>query len=304
VICGAGQNGGDGFVIARHLANRGAEVHIHLGAERGRVSGDARTYLTVVERLGLPIEDLAHDSDPSAWTRRLAGVEIIRRTPLRDRPARPGAGRSGGGDPGDERGRGLAGGGGHSLGPGRRHGAVHGVAVQADLTATMGALKLGLVVDARRRSGPSRWSTWASRSRPGRRPGAPGEYLDRESMTRLLPRARPSDHKGTRGHALVLAGSVGKTGAAVLAGRAALRAGAGLVTLASTADGQRALDAKVLELMTACYAAGSDADEQSYQQVLDLGRRMQVVALGPGIPPARAPRRWCVAWRPSCRCRW
>ena len=52
----------------------------------------------------------------------------------------------------------------------------------------------------------------------------------------------------------MVAGSPGKTGAALLVGQAALRAGAGLVTIASTAAGQAALDAKVVELMTARYA--------------------------------------------------
>jgi NAD(P)H-hydrate epimerase len=72
----------------------------------------------------------------------------------------------------------------------------------------------------------------------------------------MLPRRRASAHKGSAGHLLVVAGAPGKTGAAVLVGEAALRAGAGLVTLASTAPGQAALDAKVVELMTARYAIG------------------------------------------------
>jgi NAD(P)H-hydrate epimerase len=82
----------------------------------------------------------------------------------------------------------------------------------------------------------------------------------------------------------VIAGSPGKTGAAALVGRAALRGGAGLVTVASTRAGQSALDAKVLETMTASYASGDDADEQSYGVLATLAERMKAAAVGPGIP--------------------
>jgi ADP-dependent NAD(P)H-hydrate dehydratase / NAD(P)H-hydrate epimerase len=100
-----------------------------------------------------------------------------------------------------------------------------------------------------------------------------------------LPRRGSTAHKGTAGHLLVIAGSEGKTGAALLAGRAALRAGTGLVTLATTARGQAALDAKVVELMTARYSDGEDADARESATVLaKLASRMDAVALGPGIP--------------------
>jgi hydroxyethylthiazole kinase-like uncharacterized protein yjeF len=100
----------------------------------------------------------------------------------------------------------------------------------------------------------------------------------------LLRPQGAAGHKGTRGHALVIAGSPGKTGAGLLAARGAFRAGAGLCTIASTAAGQAALDAKVIEQMTACYSGGDDADEQSYQQIADLAGRMKAAAVGPGIP--------------------
>ena len=70
----------------------------------------------------------------------------------------------------------------------------------------------------------------------------------------------------------------------MLSARGAFRAGAGLVTIASTAAGQVALDAKVLEPMTACYAGGDDADGQSFDQLATLAGRMKAAALGPGIP--------------------
>src|SRR5262249_26842095 len=86
------------------------------------------------------------------------------------------------------------------------------------------------------------------------------------------------------GHVLLVAGSPGKTGAAVLAARAALRAGAGLCTVASTRAGQEALDAKIVEVMSTSYAAGDDADEGSFAHIEGLAARMEAAAVGPGIP--------------------
>jgi NAD(P)H-hydrate epimerase len=109
-------------------------------------------------------------------------------------------------------------------------------------------------------------------------------WLERAGVARMLPRPGPGAYKGTAGHVLVIAGSAGKTGSALLAARAALRTGAGLATVATTAAGQAALDAKVVAEMTASYADGSDADEASYSRILALAGRMKAAALGPGIP--------------------
>jgi len=58
IVCGAGNNGGDGFCIGRHLANCGVDVKIYLAADPGRVGGDAATNLQIVRRMGLPLTDL------------------------------------------------------------------------------------------------------------------------------------------------------------------------------------------------------------------------------------------------------
>jgi NAD(P)H-hydrate epimerase len=58
IFCGTGNNGGDGYVIARHLLNAGIRVRIVLCGERSKVKGDARTNLSILERLGQPVEPL------------------------------------------------------------------------------------------------------------------------------------------------------------------------------------------------------------------------------------------------------
>jgi hydroxyethylthiazole kinase-like uncharacterized protein yjeF len=116
---------------------------------------------------------------------------------------------------------------------------------------------------------------------------APRTFLvDEVGVRARLPARTATAYKGDSGHLIVVAGSPGRTGAACLVAEAALRAGAGLVTVASTAAGQAGIDAKVLEVMTARYADGDDADAGSFDALAALLARPHVraLALGPGIP--------------------
>jgi ADP-dependent NAD(P)H-hydrate dehydratase / NAD(P)H-hydrate epimerase len=289
VVCGAGQNGGDGFVVARHLANRGAAVTVLLAVSRSKVSGDAATYLAAAERCpGVAISDASADGSADGWRRRLEGsavlVDALFGTGLRDdvsgvpEAAIAALNSSAGLRVAVDIPSGLD----------ADTGRVRGVAVDAHLTATMGAVKLGLVLDAEAPVGDlvvvDLGVAIAALSRVAAAEGPLCHYLDAQEIVPRLRPQRASGHKGSRGHLLLVAGSPGKTGAAVLSARGAFRAGAGLVTIASTAAGQVALDGKVLEPMTACYAGGDDADAQSFEHLATLAGRMKAAALGPGIP--------------------
>src|SRR5262249_22139912 len=108
-------------------------------------------------------------------------------------------------------------------------------------------------------------------------------------LARLVPRRRASGHKGSHGHLLVVAGSRGKSGAAILAGRAALRGGAGLVTIACPGAVQPLVAAGAPELMT------DSLDELSPEQWAErlVGKSALVVGPGLGQSPAVAD---LVAW--------
>jgi ADP-dependent NAD(P)H-hydrate dehydratase / NAD(P)H-hydrate epimerase len=82
--------------------------------------------------------------------------------------------------------------------------------------------------------------------------------LQETDIRQVLPQRHPNAHKGSHGHVLVVAGSIGKSGAAVLASQAALRAGAGLVTLAVPAGLNQAMEAQLTEVMTLPVAESSD----------------------------------------------
>jgi hydroxyethylthiazole kinase-like uncharacterized protein yjeF len=286
VVCGAGANGGDGFVVARHLAQRGTDVRVLLCAPRARLSGDAAVVLAALEKMGgVPLEDGGAWADEAAWRTRLEGaaviVDAIFGIGLRDdvtgvpAAAIAAINASSAYKVAVDIPSGLD----------ADTGRVRGVAVIADTTATMGARKLGLVLDARARVGAVEVVALGVPMIPPPEGGPFCHFVEAGPIWRELPRRGATAHKGSAGHLLVIAGSVGRTGAALLAGRAALRAGAGVVTIASTAAGQAALDAKVVEIMTARYAEGDDADPRASAPILTaLAVRKGAVAIGPGIP--------------------
>ncbi len=290
VVCGAGSNGGDGFVAARHLALAGAEVRVLLAAPREKIAGaggDAATALRALDAQGqVAIVAGAAWADARDWSEPLAGADAIvdalfgtglrSGPPSRTSPAAAIAAMNAA--------SGIKIAVDIPSGVEADSGRICGVAFRADVTATMGAPKLGFVVDA---DAPAGRVEVVSLGVPIRPPPSLGPYchaVDVDETLAGVPRRGPSGHKGTAGHLLIVAGSAGKTGAAWLSGRAAMRAGVGLCTVASTAAGQAALDAKAIEIMTARYSDGDDADASSAARLHALAAPMRALAIGPGIP--------------------
>jgi hydroxyethylthiazole kinase-like uncharacterized protein yjeF len=289
IVCGGGSNGGDGFVAARQLALAGLSVRVLLAAPRERIQGDAAAALAALEQLGsVAVEDGSARTDEAAWRARLAGtgdadaiVDAIFGTgfrgPVRDVAAAALAAMNAAG------GRKIA----VDIPSGldADSGRAAGVVFRADVTATMGARKLGLVIDASAPVGRIEIVDLGAPVDARLAPSARCWLLGAPGIGARIPRRSADAHKGSSGHLLVVAGSAGKTGAAFLVGTAALRSGVGLVTIASTAAGQSALDAKAIELMTARYTDGEDAVAAPALAALQtLAGRAQAVALGPGIP--------------------
>ena len=290
IVCGGGSNGGDGFVAARQLALAGLSVRVLLTAPKTKLQGDAAAAWGLLAELGsVTVEDGSGWTDEATWGAQLAGrdasvdavVDAIFGTgfrgPVRDVAAAAIAAMNAA----DARKIAVD----IPSGLDSDSGRASGVVFRADVTATMGARKLGLCVDASAPVGRIRDRRPRGAGRRDHRAGLPmpPARRARDSRARAAPERRRE--QGEAGHLLVVAGSTGKTGAAFLVGTAALRAGAGLVTVASTAAGQIALDAKAIELMTARY---TDSDEvvpaAAAGALRALAARAQAVALGPGIP--------------------
>jgi ADP-dependent NAD(P)H-hydrate dehydratase / NAD(P)H-hydrate epimerase len=286
LVCGGGSNGGDGFVAARHLARGGVAVHVLLAAPRSKIKGDAAAALAALEAAGgVTVEDAGDSTDEADWRGRLRSAGVVVDAVF------------GTGFRGEVRGAPAAAIAAMNASPGRRiavdipsgldadSGRAAGIVFHADVTATMGARKLGLVVDASAPVGRLEVVDLGAPIDETIAPSARCRLLDARAIAARLPRRSTDAHKGSSGHLLVVAGSAGKTGAAFLVGTAALRSGAGLVTIASTGAGQSALDAKAIELMTARYTDGEDpVTETATATLMSLAARAQAVALGPGIP--------------------
>ena len=280
VICGTGNNGGDGLVAARHLHQAGVAVRVVLLGDPARLRGEAAANRRRVEALGLELEGerWRAPSGSGVLIDAIFGTGLTREVsgPAAASIRRIEAAREAGA-------RVLA----VDLPSGvcANTGRVLGVAVSADLTLTLGLPKLGLALEpARSRAGEIRVA------RIGIADAAPGvdvqaEIWTRAEVGRRLPERPEAGHKGTFGHALLVAGSEGKTGAAALAAEAALRVGAGLATIGCPAGLNDILEVKCTEAMTAPLPdTGARALAAAAEPaILSLAATRDAVGLGPGI---------------------
>ena len=282
VVCGKGGNGGDGFVVARWLERAGHRVQVFLLARPDDLRGDPARKLCEMQQAGLRaqvVEDGA-TLGPALHAAQLV-VDALLGTGARGRPAPPIAAAI---EQVNASGRPVV-----ALdvpsGVSADAQPVEGPAVRAALTMTFAGVKLGLV------SGPG--ATLAGRVVVvdiGVPPadverGARTFVLGPEDVKRHLPPRARDSHKGSYGHLLVVAGSVGKTGAAALAARGAMRAGAGLVTVATAASAQPVVASLLLEAMSEPVAetAARTVALAARGTRRDLAGRRVAVVLGPGL---------------------
>jgi ADP-dependent NAD(P)H-hydrate dehydratase / NAD(P)H-hydrate epimerase len=268
VWCGTGSNGGDGLVVARKLQQEGRTVEIRLVGEEEKIAGDAAENLRRARELGL---DLA--AEPAGGD---VVVDALFGTGFTGKPRREAADAI------------------EALnavgvpvvavdvpsGVDASTGEVAGPAVEAAVTVTFHAPKVGLVVA------------------PGRFHAGDVEVADiglaESSETRhnrvsseilsLVPRRGPQDNKYSAGSVVVVGGSTGKTGAPSLAAEAALRAGAGICTACVPASLNLVFEQRLLEVMTrACPDEDGIMTMDAADAILEAAERATAIALGPGL---------------------
>ena len=274
VLCGPGNNGGDGFVAARHLAGRGWPVEVALLGSRERLRGDAAKAAEAWHGAVLPLDpalvagaQLVVDGLFGAGlTRPLEGlardaIEAVARANIPvvaiDIPS---------GVHGDS-------------------GAVLGAAARATLTVTFHRAKPGhFLLPGRDYVGEL---VVADIGIPEHAMDAPGRLFANHPLLwrALLPRRTSASHKYAHGHALVLGGGMASSGAARMAARAALRGGAGLVTVVCPKDALAVYAAHLTAIMVAPFA-----DDQEFAQILADPRRNGML-LGPGAGSGEVLRR-------------
>jgi hydroxyethylthiazole kinase-like uncharacterized protein yjeF len=290
VVCGKGNNGGDGFVVARHLLGRGARVSAWLVGRSDDVRGDARVNLEALRRAGEPVTEApepgeaAFDRLRAELTKADVIVDAVLGTGVRGAAtgaiaaaieAINAAGIAGRPVCALDLPSGLPSDGEASIGP----------VVRARVTVTFGLPKLGLVLPAGAAQAGRVEIADLGIPRAWLEEGIPTALLEAADVRASLPLRPAEAHKGSYGHLLVVAGSVGRTGAAVLACLGALRAGTGLVTCATPASQQPVVAAQLPEPMTESLpeTAARTISTKAVERVVELLGRMDALALGPGI---------------------
>lgn len=268
ILCGAGNNAGDGYVVARLAAAEGIDVSVVALVDPEALGGDAATaYADFAAEGGIAVPWSGElDSEAELLVDAMLGSGLMRNVggdfaacvgKINGHEARVLALDIPTGLHGDT-------------------GAVMGCAVQADLTVTFVGLKTGLFLD----QGPNHCGELVfagldipaevrDKCEPEFRNIGPGQ------IGKALPRRQRGAHKGNFGHVLVVGGGAGMPGAVRLCGEAALRTGAGLVSIATRPDHAAVIVASRPELMPHGVEDASDLEP--------LMERADVIAFGPGL---------------------
>ena len=298
ILVGPGNNGGDGLVIGRHLHQRGCEPVFFFFVQPDKLTGDSATNLAIVQRMKLPYHVI--DTSPRVKTipvlykqiesrgkpcctivdalfgtgldREITGhfreaIDLINRKSFADNIPVIAVDTPSGLD--------------------STSGKILGTAIRASMTTTFGCPKPGQVMQ-----GSSAYTGELQVIDIGIPPEVIAKanvatfMITAESATDWLGRIkRKSDtHKGTYGHLLILAGSAGKTGAAILTAHGALRSGCGLVTLGVPYDLNAIFETSLPEAMTIpLQTSTSLLNVSDISAILKNVAEKEAIVLGPGI---------------------
>jgi NAD(P)H-hydrate epimerase len=263
VLCGPGNNGGDGYVAARYLKSRGADVSIRSLVYPKEEDSPARRAASATVKAGVPVKPLEGPEPADLVIDALFGAGF--------RGELPAAAA-------------MWAAAGHRVlavdvpsGLDAATGDCHGACFHAERTVTFHAMKVGHLLGV----GPDR-SGEIEVVDIGLKGGDAALWLTDESDAPRPPRDRTS-HKWSVGSVLVVGGSPGISGAAMLAARAALNAGAGSVKLACPGGLQAIYSAMAPGVMTEGIGVGDRFDASNAPRVIEAGERFDVMTLGPGL---------------------
>ena len=288
ILCGPGNNGGDGFAAARHLHNGGLDAHLCLIGDPNSLDGDAATNFGLASAFGVPIavikgddlstiEALIDDWPADLVVDALLGTGTDR--PLEGRYASLVEMVESSGLPvvAVDVPTGLNG----------SSAEIPGTHLPADQTVTFAALKTCHVLPpactacgevalvdigippAALETGCSLWLTEA------------------EDIALMLPQRMPDAHKGRFGHLLIAAGASGRGGAVAMAAKSAVVVGSGLVTMAVPEPVVPVVDGACLEAMTHGLPADNAGAVAGFDGLDELLERVSAVAAGPGLGTGR-----------------
>lgn len=284
VLAGKGNNGGDGLVAARYLRTAGCDVRVVLATTPAELSGEPARMLAGAMEVGVPILS-APPTPPAA---EMGGAELIIdalfgtgfRGPVRGPAASliEEANRAGKPIVAVDIPSGLDADSGRWEGP----------CIRATATVTMGLPKIGLLVFPGAEMAGTVYVADIGYPPQLRDDSSIRTHIITADMVHaLLPARRPDTHKGTYGRVLIVAGSVGFTGAAVLATLGALRAGSGLVVVGVPQSVYAIVASKITEGMpTPLPDANGGLAPNALTKIDELASIADVIAVGPGLSQA------------------
>jgi len=286
ILIGPGNNGGDGFVIARHLNQEGVKVELLILAPEEKFKGDALINYNIVKNLGLSVTVCSNSISLSTVSETIEksgiivdaifGTGLVREVTGRFAQCIEMANKSPAPIVAVDIPSGLSADTGRPLGK----------AIRADLTATMALAKLGLILHpGTEYVGDLHIVNIGLPNTSIAEADIKTELFDEKDFRSIL-RPRPSiAHKGTFGHLLIVAGSRGKTGAAALSAHGALRAGAGLVTVGCPKDVQPVLAQKLTEAMIEDLpeTESGTVSTRAIPLIKTMLERKKALAIGPGL---------------------
>ena len=303
IFCGKGNNGGDGFVAARHLANMKYDVKVFIVADPSNITGDAAINLEIVKKMGLQIKVIEDASDVRKIRDSVADSKIIVDALL------------GTGLKGEVRGigkevidlinelrlpviavdipSGICG----------ETGKILGNAVMAKQTVTMVLPKTGLLIyPGLEYVGELIIVDIGMPIELIKSAEAEAELLDCQWISKCFEKYPSDAHKGTFGRVFIIAGSLGMTGAAALSGLASVRGGAGLVTVGIPESLNDILEVKLTEAMTLPLAESTNRciSNAALNAALEFASKCNVVVLGPGISTNEETKQFVLEFVQNC----
>ncbi|MDD2981367.1 MAG: NAD(P)H-hydrate dehydratase [Hespellia sp.] len=268
IVCGSGNNGGDGFAIARLLAMKQIHPIIAFAGHLSSLSVESRQQIYILQKLGIPIESEIPDDDYTCVIDALFGVGLNRpiKGAYREHIQKMNQ------MPGEKVAVDIP------SGIDASTGQVLGCAFRAELTISMAFEKLGTVLDPGRE--------YAGIVVPVEI-GIPSQIFagnekicvayEKEDLSSLLPARAAASHKGTYGKVLMIVGSAGMCGAAYLSAKAAYAVGAGIIRIYTHEENRIVLQELLPEAIVSTYR---EYDEKQLKMLLDWS---DTAAIGCGL---------------------
>jgi hydroxyethylthiazole kinase-like uncharacterized protein yjeF len=286
IVAGKGNNGGDGFVVARHLFNHGAEPEVLLLASKKEVKGDAAVNLKIADAIGIKIHEVCSPKDLNLQKRKIFLATLLVDAIFGTGLTKPAEGlyvkvielinKSKAYTIAVDIPSGLSSDTFQIIGP----------CVKADLTVTLAAPKISHVFPpAEEYIGELEVADISIPSFLFDKDDLKLEFVEEKTVVPYFKKRQRDAHKGTYGHLFILSGSLGKTGAAVMAGKAALKMGAGLVTVGTPESCLPIVARSMDELMTEPLPETSEKtlSSEALDRVLTILDGKDGLLIGPGI---------------------